>query len=94
MPFKQRIFTEEFKREAVHLALTSGRKRDEIAADLGVGKSSLSRWVSLYRHQEHSPAISDTKDQELARLRKENQILKAERDLLKKATAFFAKESR
>ena len=94
MSFKKRTFTEEFKHEAVHLALTSGRNRDEIADNLGVGKSTLSRWVSLYRHQEQPPSPLDDKDKELSRLRKENQILKAERDLLKKAAAFFAKESR
>ena len=45
-------FTAEFKREAVRLALTSGRPRAEIAEDLGVGLSSLTRWVGQYRDEE------------------------------------------
>jgi len=94
MPFKKRTFTEDFKQEAVHIALTSGRTRDAVAEDLGLGKSTLGRWVRLYRHHGQPPVASDDKDKELVRLRKENQILKAERDLLKKAAAFFARESR
>ena len=48
-------FTAEFKREAVRLALTSGRPRAEIAEDLGVGLSSLTRWVGQYRDEEMPP---------------------------------------
>ena len=50
-------FTAEFKREAVRLALTSGRPRAEIAEDLGVGLSSLTRWVGQYRDEEMPPEI-------------------------------------
>jgi len=85
-------FTTEFKREAVRLALTSGRPRAEIAEDLGVGLSSLTRWVGQYRGEEITPEIKDDLQAELKRLRKENAVLRQERDILKKAAAFFAKE--
>jgi len=85
-------FTTEFKREAARLALTSGRPRAEIAEDLGVGLSSLTRWVGLYRGDETPPEIEDDLRAELKRLRKENAVLRQERDILKKATVFFAKE--
>ena len=82
----------EFKREAVRLALASGRPRAEIAEDLGVGLSSLTRWVGQYRDEEMLPEIKDDLQAELKRLRKENLVLRQERDILKKAAAFFAKE--
>ena len=85
-------FTREFKREAVRLVLTSGRPRTEIAEDLGVGLSSLTRWIGQYRDEEMSPEIKDDLQAELNRLHKENAVLRQERDILKKAAAFFAKE--
>ncbi len=85
-------FTTEFKREAVRLALTSGRPRTEIAEDLGIGLSSLTRWVGQYRTEEAPPEIADDVECELRRLRKENAVLRQERDILKKAAVFFAKE--
>ena len=78
-------FTAEFKREAVRLALTSGRPRAEIAEDLGVGLSSLTRWVGQYRDEEMLPEIKDDLQAELKRLRKENLVLRQERDILKKS---------
>jgi transposase len=84
--------TPEFRREAVRLALTSGRTRKEVAEDLGVGLSSLTRWIGQYRGEETPPDIKDDLQAELRRLRRENALLKQERDILKKAAAFFAKE--
>ena len=52
-------FTTEFKREAVRLVLSSGRPRTEIAEDLGVGLSSLTRWIGQYRGEEMPPEIRD-----------------------------------
>jgi transposase len=89
-------FTKDFEREAVRLAETSGRTRREIADDLGIGLSTLTRWLSRNRD-----AIMDEPGRregdedmaaELKRLRRENEVLRQERDILKKATAFFAKE--
>ncbi len=65
-------FTTEFKREAVSQALSSGRPRTEIAEDLGVGLSSLTRWIGQYRDEEMPPEIKDDLQAELKRLRKEN----------------------
>jgi transposase len=76
-------FTTEFKREAVRLALTSSRPRAEIAEDLEVGLSSLTRWVGQYRGDEAPPDVEDDLRAELKRLCKENAVLKQERDILK-----------
>ncbi len=65
----------------------------QVAEDLGVGLSTLTRWLGVYREQELLSGPHDDVDSELARLRKEIALLRAERDLLKKATAFFARET-
>ena len=88
-------FTKEFEEEAVRLVRTSGRTKREIADDLGVGVSTLTRWLAHSRDRrmeapERSPG--DDVAGELKRLRRENEILRQERDILKKATAFFVKE--
>ncbi|WP_083098655.1 transposase [Pseudophaeobacter leonis] len=77
--------TPEFRREAVRLALTSGRTRREIAGDLGVGLSTLTRWVREDRDAEEPRDEQIDLHSELKRLRKEVTILKQERDILKKA---------
>ena len=87
-------FTDDFKTGAVDLALTSGRPHKEIAHDLGIGLSTLTRWIYERRRTD---AISgnrpkdDELHRELKRLRQEVRILRQERDILKKATAFFAR---
>ena len=82
--------TDEFRADSVRIALTSGLTRKQVASDLGVGLSTLNKWVTAHRDTE---AVSDT-DLDLARenerLRRENRILKEEREILKKATQFFA----
>ena len=92
---KQRRFTKDFENEAFRLALTSGRTQREIAEDLGVGLSTLVRWIGRSRDRAAEgtggPAETDTAA-ELKRLRRENEILRQERDILKRATAFFARE--
>jgi transposase len=92
---QQKRFTKEFEVEAVRLALTSGRTRRSIATDLGVGLSTLTRWIG--RSRDSQPAPPDSLQQpdlaaELKRLRRENEVLRQERDILKRATAFFARE--
>lgn len=88
----KRLFTAEFKREAVRLTETSGRTISQVAEDLGIGLSSLTRWKRQYRTADLLSGPHEDVQKELARLRRENEILRAERDLLKKATAFFVKE--
>ena len=84
--------TDEFKREAVRLISTSGRTVAQVAADLGIGKSTLTRWKSQLSEAELLSGPHDDVQKELSRLRHENKILRQDRDLLKNATAFFAKE--
>src|SRR5271170_5409124 len=90
-----RRFTREFEEEAVRLALTSGRTQREIAGDLGIGLSTLVRWIGRSRDRravDPSTVAESAVTAELKRLRRENEILRQERDILKKATAFFARE--
>ncbi len=84
--------SEDFRHEAVRLALTSGLTRTQIAADLGVGLSTLNKWVQKHQHDDLMSGPHDDLEKENARLRKENRILKEEREVLKKATAFFASQ--
>jgi len=84
--------TDEFRKDAVRLTLTSGLTRKQIASDLGVGMSTLNKWITAH----HDTDAVLVEDQKLARnneqLRRENCILKEERDILKKATQFFASQ--
>ncbi len=93
----RRSFTAEFKAEAVRLVETTGRTVAHVARDLGVQATSLRIWVEQARVDagKGSPGALTTDEKlELAALRKENRVLKEEREILKKAAAFFAKESR
>jgi len=85
-----RTRTDEFRKDAVRIALTSGLTRKQVASDLGVGMSTLNKWITAHRDTD----VVSKEDQGLARendrLRRENRILKEERDILKKATQFFA----
>lgn len=76
--------SEEFKREAVRIALTSGLLRARVAADLGVGKSTLGKWLVVYRPADLVSAPQADLPLENERLRVENRILKEERDILKR----------
>ena len=92
---QQRRFTKEFEEEAVRLVRTSGRTQREVTGDLGIGLSTLVCWVGRHRdRQPHDPGGAGQTDvaAELKRLRRENEILRQERDVLKRATAFFARE--
>ena len=89
---ERRIFTEEFKREAVRLTESSGRKIAQVAEDLGLGLSTLTRWKRQYREADLLAGPHEDTARELARLRKENELLRQEREILKRAATFFAKE--
>lgn len=86
-------FTDDFKAEAVRLVVTSGRPVSGISRDLGVGVSTLGKWVAVHKEADLLSGPHSDVTKELARLRKENEILRQERDLLKKAAAFFARET-
>jgi transposase len=82
--------TAEFRREAVRPALTSGRSRRELAEDLGIGLSTLTRRLSHDRDRKEIADADGYVHAELKRLRREDALLKQERDIPKKAAAFFA----
>jgi len=86
--------TPEFRAEAVRIALTSGLPRKQVAADLGVGYSTLNKWVEKDRANPEKSARQSDLEREIAELRKENRLLREERDVLKKATVFFAERSK
>jgi transposase len=95
MPDPKTRFTPEFRAEAVRLAQTSGRSRREIASDLGIGRSTLRNWIDRRRDRQIEQPPEDRQEDmaaELKRLRRENEVLRQEREILKRATAFFAKE--
>jgi transposase len=92
---KRRSFTPEFRAEAVRLALESDRPLAEIARELQVRPDQLRHWKQQVTRAAGAPAPSgETPEQELRRLRREVQVLRQEREFLKKAAAFFAHESR
>ncbi len=82
--------TAEFRQEAVRIALTSGLTRKQVAADFGVGFSTLSKWIQQDRKSPEKPTAQTDLERENAELRKENRLLREEREVLKKATIFFA----
>ena len=89
-------YTAEFKREAVRLVTDEGYKAAEAARSLGINGNMLGRWVRESRDESESafPGKGNlsTDQEEISRLREENKRLRLEREILKKATAFFAKE--
>ena len=88
----RRRFSEEFKAEAIRLVQSSDEPLAKIAKDLGVSSRSLRDWVEAVRPPTEERLTEDERS-ELQRLRRENRQLRTERDILKKATAFFARHS-
>ena len=82
--------TDEFRSDAVRIALTSGLKRKQVADDLGVGMSTLNKWIAAHRDTDVVPKEDLDLAKENDRLRREIKLLKEEREILKKATQFFA----
>lgn len=93
---QRRQFTPEFKEEAVRL-VRQGLKASQVARDLDISPKSLSSWVQRAKIDagEGPPgALTSAEREEMTRLRRELQTVRMERDFLKKAAAFFAKESK
>lgn len=91
----RRKFTSEYKAEAVELVINSGRPVAEIARDLGINEGTLGNWVNMAKKRgefKEKPLDIDERA-ELKELREEVRRLKMEREVLKKAAAWFAKES-
>lgn len=94
---KRQKFTPEFKSDAVKLVTENGYTCREAARRLGIGASNITRWVRKHRDEHKSSNRGEKSRRELEfeikRLEKENKRLQMEREILKKAAAFFAKES-
>ena len=89
---KRKKFTAEFKEQAVKLVTEQGLSVGQASSELGIGESTLSKWVGDYRQNNQVESVlTISEKEELKQLRKENHILKMERDVLKKATAIFSK---
>jgi transposase-like protein len=96
MPRKRRSFTQEFKTEAVRLCRVGDRSVGQVAKDLDLGQTALRAWMKRIDVDAGlgPPGVLTTAErEELARLRKQVKRLEMEREILKKAAAFFAKEN-
>ncbi len=86
-------YPEEFRREAVELYRSSDRSRAEVAKSLGISDGSLASWVKAIEASEVPGALDADERAELARLRKEVVDLRMDREILRKAAAYFARET-
>ena len=92
-------YSKEFKDSTVQLILNDGKSVVKVAEDLGLNSKTLYHWVTSYKKAHNIPtrdisaSFKESNNEELKRLRRENKILKQERDILKKAAAYFAKET-
>jgi transposase len=94
---QRRDFTDEFKNDAVKLVTEQGYSCSEVGRRLGVNHTNICRWVRQHRdglENSTQPGSPRDLEAEVKRLRKENKRLLMERDILKKAAAFFANESK
>ena len=92
---QRRNYTDEFRAGAVRLVLDEGKTVSRVAQDLDLTASALANWVKQARADRSKGKTGLTTEEraELTQLRRENRTLRLERDILKKAAAFFAKES-
>ena len=93
---KRRAFTSEFKAETVRLVRAGGKSIGGVARDLDLTESALRQWVrqaEVDAGRGKAGELTTEERQELQRLRRENKDLRIEREILKKAAAFFAKEN-
>lgn len=95
MAERRRSFSPEFKQEAVRLLAESGRPLTQIARELAIRAGQLREWRRQLAGPSATPAAAPGSEaEEVRRLRRELEVVRQERDFLKKAAAFFAKESR
>ena len=88
---KRKQYTEQYRREAVRFLEDTGRSLREVSEELKIAPSVLARWRGKYGKD--GAGLAESEAAELKRLRRENEILRHERDFLKKATAYFARPS-
>ena len=93
---KRRQYTKEYKRDAVILVKQSDQPISEIAKNLGINDNILRRWVKEQSNlsTRSFPGHGNARDEELAKLKKELSQVKKERDFLREAATYFAKESK
>ena len=89
---KIKQYSVDFKESSAKLAVESNQPISQTARELGINVNTLHTWISKYATEEDSSAETTTIYEENKRLRKENARLKQERDILKKASAYFASE--
>ena len=89
---RRRRHSEEFKREAVNLVTVEGLSVAEAARNLGIHPNVLRKWKQKFESDQEDPSLTEDERMEIARLRAEIRRLRMERDILKKAAAFFANE--
>ena len=98
---KNKTYTQEFKDSTIQLVINSDKTTSAIAKDLDINSKTLYSWVRIYKEANTPKATKsgstkvankETFEEEAKRLRAENKLLKQERDILKKATAYFARE--
>jgi transposase len=89
---QRRNYPEDFKRDAVALITEQGYSIAEAARSLDVGANLLGRWKREYEAQARGEILDQDEREELKRLRRENRELRMEKEILKKASAYFAKE--
>ncbi len=89
---KRRSYTEEFKRDAVALITEQGYKISEAARSLDIGDNLVRRWHREFEEEASGARLSVDEREELKRLRKEVRNLRMEKEILKKASQYFAKE--
>jgi len=85
-------FPEDFRRDAVALVTEQGYSQAEAARSLGIGANLIGRWKRQLEDEASGKGLSKDEREELKRLRRENRELKMEKDILEKASAYFAKQ--
>ena len=99
MTMRNSKYTKEFKDSSIQLAINSDKSTAKIAIDLDVNEKTLYNWIREYKKANNidtglqKNTLKESFEDEAKRLRKENKVLKQERDILKKAAAYFAKET-
>lgn len=90
---KQRHYSEEFREEAIRLVRSSGQSARRTALDLGISNETMSRWLRDEGQPASGAALTIAERAELAELRRRVKVLETEREILRKAAAFFAQET-